>query len=157
MRVNPLTKFCKQNELGKLREDQCYIDRRDEDSRKPFALTTYHYHPYGSKVRSTCYPGQFYNDGHISGANVDADSKVSRNPGFEMTNPNVHQELPMLPVQLPQVKGWHNADTESSLRSEIVYKDPACRSTSEKSLIPYQFEVFDGLCYNPQEPKYIIP
>jgi len=60
---NPLTRFCKQNELTKLSEDLCYIDRRDHDSRKPFKWQTYHHHPFGCKVESTCYPGQFYWDG----------------------------------------------------------------------------------------------
>lgn len=157
MRVNPLTKFCKQNELGSLHEDQCYIDRRDHDSRKPFKLQTYHYHPYGSKVQATCYPGQFYNDGHVGGANVDQESKVTRFPGYEMTNPNVHQELPTFPVQLPHISGWFNADIDSSLRSEATYNKAACTLNAEKSYIPNTFQIFDSLCYNPQTPQYIIP
>ena len=62
MEYNPLTQFCKQNELSKLSEDACYIDRRDHDSRKPFKWQTYQHRPFGCKVESTGYPGQFYWD-----------------------------------------------------------------------------------------------
>lgn len=155
--VNPLTQFCKQQELGALHEDMCYIDRRDADSKKPFALRTWYHRPYGSKVQSTCYPGQFYWDGHVGGANVDEESKVNRYPGYEMTNPNVHQELPMLPVQLPRIRGYFDSDTESSLRSEATFNNKQCTGTSEKSFIPQTFQDFSNLCYDPQDSKYIIP
>lgn len=155
--VNPLTQFCKQNELGKLSEDACYIDRRDHDSRKPFSLQTYHYHPYGQRLQATCYPGQFYNDGHVSGSNVDEESKVTRFPGFEMTHPRVVQDMPMLPVQMPRIRGWFDADTESNLREEISYNKKPCVNAGERSFIPYSFQEFSHLCYDPQEPQYIIP
>lgn len=155
---NGLTKFCKQQELGRESEDRCYINQRDHDSTKPFALSTWHYHPYGSRVQATCYPGQHYWDGYgISGANVDEESKVSRYPGYEMTRDKDHHQLPMFPVQLPQVKGWFDADTSSGLRPEGVFNKKACGSVSEKSFIPNTFQVFDSLCYDPQEGKYIIP
>lgn len=155
---NPLTRFCKQNELTKLSEDACYLDRRDHDSRKPFKWRTFHYHPFGCKVESTCYPGQFYWDGYgIGGCNVDEDSKVNRNPGYQATNLNVHQELPTLPVNLPRVRGYFNSDIESSLRYEPTFNSKQCNATTEKSTIPYKFQIFDHLCYNPQDPEYIIP
>lgn len=156
-RVNPLNRFCKQNELSSLHEDICYMDRRDYDSRKPFKWRTYHYHPYGSKVQATCYPGQLYWDGHVGGSNVDEESQVTRFPGYEMTNPNVHQELPTLPVQLPRIRGWFDSDTESSLRSEANFNKKQCTNTTEKSFIPVTFQNFDALCYDPQDPTYIIP
>lgn len=158
VQVNPITRFCKQNELTKLSEDQCYIDRRDYDSRKPFKWRTYHHHPYGCKVQSTCYPGQFYKDGYGIGAcNVDEDSRVNRNPGWQMTNPNVHQELPPCPIQLPHIRGWHDADTESNLRAEATFNKKQCTATSEQSFNDKTFQVFDHLCYDPQETQYIIP
>ena len=157
VRVNPLTQFCKQNELGSLHEDQCYIDRRDHDSRRPFRLRTWHYHPYGSKIQATCYPGQFYHDGHVGGANIDEESKVTRFPGYEMTNPNVHQELPTLPINMPRVRGWHDADIESSLRSEPTFNKKQCTRTSEQSFIPATFQDFSKLCYDPQDPQFIVP
>ena len=154
-RVNPITRFCKQNELTKLNEDMCYLDRRDHDSRRPFKWQTYHYHPYGSKVESTCYPGQFYNDGHVGGSNVESESKVTRFPGYKMTNPNVHQELPMLPIQIPRLRGYFNSDTESNLRWEANFNNKQCLSdtTNEVSFNKYRFQIFDGLCYNPQENR----
>lgn len=158
--VNPVTRFCKQNELTKLSEDQCYLDRRDYDSRKPFKWRTYHHHPYGCKVQSTCYPGQFYKDGYgIGGCNVDDDSRVNRNPGWQMTNPNVHQELPTLPINLPHIRGWHDADTESSLRWEANFNNKPCLAdtTIETSFNSKTFQIFDHLCYNPQEVEYIVP
>lgn len=153
---NPLTRFCKQNELTKLNEDACYIDRRDHDSKKPFKWRTYHHHPYGCKVESTCYPGQYYWDGYgVSGCNIDEESRVNRHPGYQATNLNVHQELPTLPVNLPRVRGYYNADTESNLRSEANFNNKQCNNTTEKSCIPYTFQVFDHLCYNPQDPDHI--
>jgi hypothetical protein len=156
-RVNPLARFCKQNELGKLQEDQCYIDRRDDDNSKQYEFQVYHYHPYGSRVQATCYPGQHYWDGHVGGANVDEESKVSRYPGYEMTKDKDHHQLEALPVQLPRVRGWFDADTESNLRYEAVFNKKPCGTVTEKSFIPVTFQNFDSLCYNPQEPQYIIP
>ncbi len=154
---NPLGRFCKQQELTKTTEDACYIYRRDYDSRRPFKWRTYHHHPFGCKVEATCYPGQFYNDGHVGGCNVDEESKVNRFPGYLMTNPNVHQELPTLPIQIPRTRGYFNADIESNLRWEATFNKKQCTasSTTEQSFIPYRFQIFDHLCYNPQEVKYI--
>lgn len=153
---NPLTRYCKQNELTKLSEDQCYLSRRDHDSRKPFKWRTYHHHPYGCKVESTCYPGQFYWDGYgAGGCNIDDESRVNRNPGYEATNLNVHQELPTMPIQMPRVRGYFDSDTESNLRFEATYNKKQCTATTEKSFNPYRFQIFDHLCFNPQDPKYI--
>lgn len=155
---NPLTRFCKQNELSRLGEDACKIDRDDNDSRRPFKWVTYHHHPYGCKPEATCYPGQLYWDGYgVGGCNIDDDSKVNRNPGYQATNLRVHQELPTLPVNIPRVRGWYNSDVESSLRFEPNFDDKSCITVTEKSFIPNTFQVFDHLCYNPQDPKYIIP
>lgn len=155
---NPLTRFCKQNELSKLTEDSCYIDRRDYDSKRPFKWQTYNHHPFGCKLESTCYPGQFYWDGYgISGCNVDQESKVNRYPGYKATNLNVHQELPTLPVNLPRVRGYFSANIESSLRAEPTFNNKQCTNTSEKAFIPYTFQDFTALCFNPQETKFIIP
>ena len=93
----------------------------------------------------------------FGGCNIDEDSKVNRNPGYQATNLNVHQELPTLPVNLPRVRGYYNADTESNLRCEPTFNKKQCTATSEKSFNPYTFEIFDHLCYNPQDPEYIIP
>lgn len=154
---NPLTKFCKQNELGKLAEDQCYIDQRDDDSRKPFALQTWHYHPYGSKVQATCTPSTWYWDGHVPGAAIDEESKVNRYPGYEMTRGKYRHTLDAFPIQMPRVRGWHDADSESSLRYEMVYNRKSCGSVTEKSFIPNTFQDFSSLCYDPQDTLYIIP
>lgn len=153
---NPLTRFCKQNELTKLSEDACYIDRRDFDSKKPFKWQTYNYHPFGCKVESTCYPGQLYWDGYgVGGCNIDEDSKVNRNPGFQATHLRVHQELPTLPINIPRVRGYFNSDIESNLRYEATFNKKQCTGTTEKSFIPNSFQIFDHLCYNPQEITYI--
>lgn len=155
---NGLRQFCRQNELNKTREDNCYIQQRDQDSRKPFKLSTYHYHPYGSKVVATCYPGQFYSDGHVGGSNIDADSCVKLHPGNIMTNPNLPQQLPTLPIQMPQIEGWFDADIDSCLRPEVNYERfNGCANLSEKSFMPHTFQHFSQLCYNPSDPEYIIP
>lgn len=154
---NGLGQFCRQNELTKLDEDNCYIQRKDYDSRRPFKWQTYHYHPYGSKVVAPCYPGQFYKDGYgISGSNVDADSCVRIHPGNVLTNPNVVQELPTLPIQMPRVRGYYDADIDSRLRPDATYSFAPCNNTSEKSFIPHTFQSFKHLCYDPQDPQFII-
>jgi hypothetical protein len=154
---NGLKQFCKQHELSRLGEDLCYLQRKDYDSRRPFKWNTYHYHPYGSKVVAPCYPGQFYKDGFgIGGSNVDADSCVKIHPGNVLTNPNVRQNLPPFLVQMPRVRGYHDADTESNLRAETTYNFGGCTLNTEKSFMPYKFQYFDHLCYDPQDPMYII-
>lgn len=155
---NGLTQFCRQNELNRVREDNCYIQERDYESRRPFKLTTYHHHPYGSKVVSTCYPGQFYKDGYgISGSNVDADSCVKIHPGNIMTKEKLPHTLPTLPVQMPRIGGYFDADIDSNLRWEMTNNFGACINNSEKSYIPYTFYEFQQLCYAPNDPEYIIP
>lgn len=156
--TNNLTKFCRQNELNRTKEDSCYIQQRDSDSTKPFGLQTYHHHPYGTKVVAPCYVGQFYKDGYgINGSNVDAESCVRINPGFQLTNPNVRQELPTLPINMPQINGYFDADIDSSLRWDLDDSFSACNNDGEKSYIPYTFQSFKQLCYDPQDPQYIIP
>jgi hypothetical protein len=155
---NGLQQFCKQHELSRLGEDLCYIQRRDYDSRRPFKWNTYNYHPYdGSKVVAPCYVGQQYRDGYgVGAANVDADSRAKLHPGNVLTNPNVHQELPALHVQMPRVRGYFDSDTESNLRPEMDYNFGGCTLTTEKSYIPHTFQYFNQLCYDPQDPMYII-
>lgn len=152
-----LTKFCKQNELSRLKEDVCYIGQRDSDSKKPFNLTTWHWHPYPKKPQATCYPGQFFTDGYVGGATVDQESKVNRFPGYQMTKGKYRHTLGTLPVNMPRVRGYFDADTESSLRWEASFDKKQCTNTTEKSFIPYSFSNFESLCYDPQDPTYIIP
>ena len=152
-----LQKFCKQNELSRLKEDMCYLDQRDQESKKPYDLTVWHWHPYPNKPQATCYPGQFFDDGYVGSSTIDEESKVTRFPGFEMTKDKYHQDLPTLPVNMPRIRGWFDADTESNLRWEATFNEKACNNTTEKSFIPYRFSHFSHLCYDPQDPTYIIP
>ena len=153
-------RFCNQGELNRLEEDMCYIDRRNYDSRKPLKYVTYHFHPYGCKVQATCYPGQFYSDGHVNACNIDDDSalKIGDISGAnkKLTNINTHQELPMLPIQFPRIKGCLHADTESDLRWESTDNWKPCTNVTEQSFNPHRFQYFKKLCFNPQDPKYII-
>lgn len=155
---NGLTQFCRQNELNRTKEDSCYIQERDYESKRPFKLQVYHHHPYGSDVVAPCYPGQFYKDGYgISGANVDADSCVRIHPGFVMTKQKLPHTLPTLPIQMPRISGYFDADIDSNLRWELSDHFAACTNGTEKSFIPLTFQSFDHLCYNPSDPEYIIP
>ena len=158
MSNNGLKQFCKQHEMSRLGEDMCYVQRKDYDSRRQYELNTYHYHPYGAKVVATCYPGQFPKDGYgIGGQNVDADSCVKIHPGNIMTKARNIQNLPAFNIQMPQIKGYFDADTESNLRPEIDYGNfNACTLNTEKSFMPYSFQYFNHLCYDPQDPMYII-
>jgi hypothetical protein len=151
-----LEKFCNQRDLTRTSEDACYIARRDYDSRKPFKYVTYNYHPYGCDVRATCYPGQFYEDGHVSGCTVDDDSDLKLSWGNKLTNANVHQELPALPVILPRIRGCFHADVDSDLRFEHTNNWKPCSQLSEIGFNPYRLQFFDNLCFNPQETKHII-
>lgn len=156
--MSSLTQFCKQHELSRLGEDLCYLQRRDYDSRRPFKWQTYNYHPYSSKVVAPCYPGQFYKDGFgVSPQNVDADSCVKIHPGNVLTNPNVKQNLPALHIQMPRVRGYHDADTESNLRPEADLSFGGCTNDSEKSFNQYRFQKFSHLCYDPQDVRFIEP
>jgi hypothetical protein len=157
---NPLTTFCKQNELTRTEEDQCYIAQRDLESARPFSWRTYQHRPYGSKVVAPCYPGQFYNDGHIGGCNVDADSYVKLSPGFELTNNRTIQALPQLPVTPGRVKGWHSPEIESSLiLSQPSFNQKPCNLNSERDFTKYRFDpfLFKHLCVDFQDPRFLIP
>jgi len=151
-----LNKFCDTQELTKLTEDPCYLLRRNRDSTAPLKYVTYNYHPYGCTTQATCYPGQYYDDGHVSGCTIDEESALKLNIGNKLTNNNVHQELPMLPIQLPQVRGCFFVDDESSLRAQHTENWKPCTQVSERSYIPLRFQHFEQLCYDPQETEYII-
>jgi hypothetical protein len=113
--------------------------------------------PYPHTPQAICYPGQFFNNGYVGGATVDEESKVNRYPGYEMTKGKYRHQLPTFQMNMPQVRGWHNADTESNLRWEASFDKKQCTNSTEKSFIPYSFEHFESLCYDPQDPAYIIP
>lgn len=157
MSSGSLKQFCKQHEMSRLGEDLCYLQRQDYDSRLPFKWQTYHYHPFGAKVVAPCYPGQFYKDGYGIGAQtVDADSCVKLHPGNVLTNPNVRQNLPALHIQMPRVRGYHDADIESNLRPEADMSFGGCTNDSEKSFNPYRFQYFSHLCFDPSDPDFLI-
>ena len=42
----PGHQLCDTRELNKLREDYCYLDRRNYDAKKPLKFVTYQYRPY---------------------------------------------------------------------------------------------------------------
>lgn len=157
VRQNLSNALCSQYDLTRLKEDRCYISRRECDSTKPLKFITYQYHPYGCQLQATCYPGQFYEDGAVGACNIDEDSYLKIQGGNQLTNLNVRQNLQMYPVQAPRVRGWFHPDIESELRCNLNDEFAACTSDAEKSYIPYQWEEFEKLCYNPQETKYIIP
>jgi hypothetical protein len=73
-----------------------------------------------------------------------------------LTNPNLRQELPALNIQMPRIRGYFDSDTESNLRPEMDYSYSACNLSTEKSYMPYRFQYFQHLCYDPQDPMYII-
>lgn len=152
-----LDKFCNQRDLTKTSEDPCYLFRRDKDSRKPLKYVTYNYHPYGCNVQATCYPGQFYDDGHVNGCNIQDESKLKIRHGNVLTNRNVHQELPALPVQMPRIKGCFDVDPNSALRWQTTDNWKPCTNVTEQSFSDRTFQYFDHLCYNPQDADYIIP
>ncbi len=156
-----IDKFCDQRDLTRLGEDQCYLIWRNHRSQKPLKYLTYQYHPYGCEVQATCYPGQFYNDGHVNACNIDAESALKLDIGHQrlgnqLTNNNTHQELPMMPVQMPRIRGCHHVDTESDLRFQPTENWKACTQITEKGFNPVRFQYFSHLCYDPQETQFII-
>lgn len=151
-----LDRYCNQRDLTATHEDACYISRRDYDSRKPFKYVTYNYHPYGCDVTATCYPGQFYEDGHVSGCTVDDDSDLKLSWGNKLTNINVHQALPALPIIPPRMKGCFHVDVSSDLRFDHTSNWKPCTQLSEVGYNPYRFQFFDQLCFDPQNTTNII-
>lgn len=115
----------------------------------------------GCDIIATGYPGQslWRGYGGPSGCNVDSESKVKIHPGYEATNLNVKQNLPMLPIQVPRIPGYFDSGISSSLRFEPQFNKKQCTLTSEQDFTKYTFDPFNfkHLCYNPQDPKYIIP
>lgn len=152
--------LCDIQDLTRVREDQCYINRRNCDSTKPLKYITYHYHPFGCETQSTCYPGQNYEDGFgVSACNIADESMLKLDGGNILTNKNIKQNLQMFPLHMPRIRGYRDIDAESDLVCPPTDVFSGCSSAadSEKSQIPYTFEYFDDLCYNPQETRYIIP
>lgn len=151
-----LNRFCKQRELTGSHEDRCYLERRDHDSRQPLKFVTYQYHPYGCEVQATCYPGQYYDDGHVSGCNIDSESQLKLNCGNVQTNRNLPQNFGAFPVMQPQLSGCFHVDVNSDLRWEHTSNWKPCTQLAEVGFNPYRFQFFDNLCFDPQKTKHLI-
>jgi len=143
--------------MSGIHEDPCYLQVRNCQSQKPLKYITYHHHPYGCELRETCSVGQWYDDGHIGQCNIGTDTRLKYVDGNKMTNINVPQPLPAFPMNMPQVRGCLTVDLESDLRPRVNDNSTPCLGNEEGSYIPYRFDYFNQLCYDPQETRYIVP
>lgn len=126
--------FCRQSELNKLREDNCYILRREYDAKKPMKYITYQYRPFCESVSIGPYIGpnnivwHGYEPGPC-GINVENDLFISK---VNMTKHRFRKQLPNLPPNIPRFRGGYDADIESDLiqsRSQDNKKD--CSNTEQ--------------------------
>lgn len=148
---------CGIQSLKRLYTDSCNVVHKDVESASPLKYLQYQYHPYPNKPYAGFKdPNQIFSDGYVGACTVDAESFLKFDGSNIMTNPNVHQELPMTPVQLPMIRGCRDIDDESDVKIphfEANFK--SCNADNEDSYIPYTFQYFNQLCYDPQDVKYI--
>lgn len=151
--------FCPQQELTRLREDNCYLRRRNADSMKPFKFITYHHHPYGADITPPCYPGQFVWDGYGETQYAIPASSDLRISGVMNTNPRIIQELDNLRPHMPRIRGYYDPDIESPL----VYSEASqqgkknCKDVEQN--MPDQgliWQYFRHLNYNPQDIEHVV-
>lgn len=146
-------------ELNKLREDYCYLDRRNYDTKKPLNFITYQYRPYqtlteSGGIKTTCNEGYYYWDGKIGPFTVDGDSKLK----FEgLTRGKGKHQLDNLRPNAPRARGCHCPDEESDLTigAEFSTKAKGC-SDSVEVYLPYQWQYFNHLGYNPNDHKHVV-
>ena len=150
---------CPQQELTKLREDRCYLRRRNYDAMKPYKFITYHHHPYGADITPPCYVGQYFWDGYGEAQCAVNPSNDLRISGTLNTNPRIIQTLDNLRPNWPHIRGYHDADIESPLyqaeSTQAGKKNckPVEQNFPDQGLI---WEYFDHLYYNPQELKHVV-
>lgn len=150
--------FADQQQMSRLREDECYLRQRNYDSTKPWKFITYQYHPYSCKVAPTGYPGQYYNDGHVGACSINADSKLKLSES-KMTNPNLIHTLDNFRPNWPHIRGYYDPDIESPLvHSEWQPQKKSCLPSTGVSYTDrgYIWQYFDHLCYNPQDVNYVV-
>lgn len=109
--------FCQQGELNRLREDHCYILRREYDARKPLKYMTYQYRPFCENVSIGPYigPNNIVWHGYSAGPcgiNVENDLLISKT---NMTKHRFRKQLPNLRPNFPRIRGGFDADIESDL------------------------------------------
>ncbi len=139
--------------LKRLHADQCGLIHKNFESESPLQYLQYQYRPYPSKPYAGFkQPNQTMWNGYDTPAcSIDTESFLKQDGSNILTNQNVHQELPMLPVQVPYVRGCRDINDESELK--ISHFDPnfkSCTADTEDSFIPHRFQYFNQLCYNPQ-------
>jgi hypothetical protein len=149
--------FCKQQELTRLKEDDCYLQNRLYQSTKPLKYITYNYHPFCSDIRATNYVGTFYSDGYVGGCTIEDETALKLSEGNVLTNNRVKQNLGYLRPNAPRIKGYFHSDTDSALRP--MYNKPKgknCKPT-EVNQFEHSMQYFSHLCYNPNKPIHVVP
>ena len=148
-----------QNELNRLREDPCYIARRDVDTQKPLKFITYHYHPYGCSLDAgqAIGPNALYTDGAVSGCNIATESRLKISDTV-LTHNKQRQELDSMRPNMPRIRGYQDVDSESVLihsRFQDTHKNciPTEVSFTDRGLV---FVPLRHLCYNPQDVRHVV-
>lgn len=161
---------CGVQELNRLREDVCYLNSRNYQSKKPLKFQTYQWRPYQwltgaadpktglrkGGVITPSYPGFNAWDGAVGACTI-ADETDLKLSGIMNTNPRLVQELPELRPNQGRIHGWRNIDQESHIR-DAAYQD------NSKTCTPTEVQLFESnvkvplkhLCFNPNDPEWVV-
>lgn len=149
-----IKKTCDTRELNKLREDYCYLDRRNYDTKKPLKMITYQYRPYQvltkeGGIKIPCDEGYYYVDGYIGPFTVDADSKLKLEG---LTHGKEPIQLDGLRPNSGRSRGCQCVDEESELTVGATFQTKA-KACSETELYIPRWEYLNHLGYFPNRTE----
>lgn len=125
---------CNTRELTKLREDLCYLNRRNYDAKKPWKFITYQYRPYPPMTQcggvvAPCTEGYLLWDGAVGSCTIGDESNLKIDDTM-LTHAKFRQQMGNLRPNLPQVRGCLRPDIESMLiHSEYQDTKKNCKPT----------------------------
>lgn len=149
------------NQSKKVPQPQCGGKNRTQNNRvcsnymssEPGIYQLENFHQRGINPANSCLPGFNPHDGFgIPQGATDVSSRLRHEQKLtQMREINQFGSLP-LPT-IPNVsKGCHFVDTETALlQGQITYKDNSCIPRDTNYHPNRSFQIFDGLCYNPND------
>ena len=149
--------FCKQQELTRLREDDCYLQNHLYQSTKPLKYLLYQNRNFCSQLRATAYPKTFYWDGGIGACTIQDESALKISEGNVLTNIRTKKLLANLRPNAPRIRGYFHSDTDSALRPLLNRTKGKCSKATESNQLEHHFQYFSHLCYNPNKPIHVVP
>jgi len=153
--------MCGVQELNRLREDVCYLNTRDYQSKKPLKFQTFQWRPYywltGEANPQTgvrkggvivpSYPGFNAWDGSVGSCTIGGENELKISNVMN-TNPRLIQELPELRPNQPRIRGFYSPDQESFLiESRFQGRKKTCLNNEvqlfeSNVLVPFVFPKF---------------